>query len=147
MISKPPQFPSPADFYDSRWARGLTAALNGMLQSFKGPITIFSVFTTLAGRVRKQTLVTSATYTILLSDDVVDVNYAGACALTLPLSPRTGQEWGIQDSSGAARLNGITLAPCAGKNLNGDTTAIDLGVDYGMFVVRYNGTQFIVGVG
>ena len=97
----------------------------------------------LAGRQRKGTLVTAASYTILRTDDIIDVNFAGAVALTLPLNPFYFQEWSVQDSSGAASSNTISLSPPGGINLNGGSSAVALSTDYGRLRVIYNGTQFI----
>lgn len=63
-----------------------------------------------AGRRLNVTLVTDATYTAKQTDDIIDVNRAGAVTITLPAAPKTGRRWRIHDSSGAAGTNNITIS-------------------------------------
>jgi len=91
------------------------------------------------GRLVNVTAVSSSTYTILTTDDVVAVTAPpGGCVLTLPAAPQSGQRFQICDEGGNASTRPITLAG-NGVNLDGDTEQI-LTQDYGALTVIYTGT-------
>lgn len=106
-----------------------------------GDIEAQSALISLAGRRIPPALVIAASYTIKLTDDVVDVNFAGAVALTLPANPGLGQRAIVQDSSGAASGNNITISPDSG-NINGAGSYV-FSTDYGRVTMIFNGTQWI----
>lgn len=74
------------------------------------------------------TLVSTATYTALVSDYILLVNYTstGACAITLPaISTLTGnkKKYNIVDNAGNAGTNNITINRGGGDTIMGDTSA------------------------
>ena len=142
-MKNPGPLPQPRDHYDRRWAFGLTETLDRFFRSLPGVLEAQSLLVSLAGRRVKVTEVTAATYTILLTDDVIDVNFAGAVTLTLPLNPGRGQRFYVQDDSGAAASNNITVNPPGGINLNGGSGGLVLSANYGRLHFIYNGTQYI----
>ncbi len=142
-MKNPGPLPQPRDHYDRRWAFGLTETLDRFFRSLPGVLEAQSLLVSLAGRRVKVTLVTTATYTIKLTDDVVDTNFAGAVTHTLPLDPGLGQRIWVQDSSGAAASNNITVDPPGGINLNGGSGGLVLSTNYGRLLFIYNGTQYI----
>lgn len=85
--------------------------------------------------------VTSASYAVLESDYVINVNRAGAVALTIP-SERTGQTYEIKDTSLAAATNNITITPTSG-NIEG-AASLTINTNGGSYVVRFDGTNWWV---
>ena len=69
------------------------------------------------------------------------MNFAGAVALALPATPVLGDRAMVQDSSGAASGNNITVTPASG-NING-TGSFVLSTNYGRVTIFYNGTQWV----
>ena len=96
----------------------------------------------LSSRIQKITDV-AGTYQILLTDHVLDVNAAAAADLTLPLKPSKGQVFEVQDSSGNAATNNITILPPSGINLNGGPGGFVISSNYGRAVIHYNGAQYL----
>ena len=142
-MRNPGGLPQPLDHYDRRWAFALIAKLERFFQTLTGDWESQSLLSSRAGRRVNVTLVTDATYTIKLTDDVVDVDRAGAVTLTLPLNPGTGQRFSVQDSSGSAASNNITVNPPSGIDLNGGSSGLVLTTNYGRLLFIYNGTQYI----
>ena len=141
-MRKPGPLPQPLQYYDRRWADRLIATLERFFSSLAGDLEVQSRLITRAGRRRKVTLVTDSTYTVLKTDDIVDVNRAGAVTLTLPATPEEGACWKIHDSSGDASSNNITVMPSAGYNING-AASVGISTNYGAMFIYFNGTQFI----
>ncbi len=127
----------------SQW-NALILVLEVWSRKLSGDFPVTGNLITLQGRRKKVTLVTSATYTIKKTDEIIDCNRSGTIALTLPLTPGFGQSFIIQDASGDANTNNITVAPPSGLDLNGDTVALTLEINYGRVEVYYNGTQYLV---
>lgn len=142
-MKRPAPLPQPREHYDRRWADTLIGDLERFFDSIPGVLEAQSLLLSRAGRRVSVSLVTAATYTIKLTDDVVDVNFAGTVTATLPLSPGLGQRIWVQDSSGAAAGNNITVDPPSGINLNGGTGGLVLSTNYGRLLFIYNGTQYI----
>jgi|6_EtaG_2_1085325.scaffolds.fasta_scaffold37390_2 hypothetical protein len=134
--------PKPQDRYDLIWAAAVTQALDQFLESLGGDNEVQGKLITLSGRRRNVTLVTAASYTILLTDEMIDVNRAGAVTLTLPEGATIGQSFRIRDASGDASSNNITIARSASINVNGGAS-VTLSTDYGKIDVDYNGTQYL----
>lgn len=142
MSNQPPLLPEAPERYTRRWAEDFRRELDQHFErALLGDVEAQSALISLSGRRIKPALVTAATYTIKLTEDLVDVNFAGAVALTLPANPGFGQRIIVQDSSGAASGNNITITPAAG-NING-TSSYVLSTDYGRVTMIYNGTQWI----
>ena len=142
-VPPPSRLPDPKPQYDARWAEGLQQILAKWFEEiWKKNHTVNGKLTTLNGRILKGVLVVDATYTIKLTDEVIDVNRAGAVALTLPEGADKWQRWYVQDSSGAASSNTITIAKSASKNVNGGAS-VTITTDYGRRMIVYNGAQFI----
>lgn len=126
------------------WAAETTRVWEAFVEEFlKANRTIGGRLITLGARQSKVTEVTAATYVIKRTDHIIDVNFAGAVSLTCPEQPFRGQEWLVQDSSGAASSNNISLSPSTGLNLNGGSSPVVLATNYGRLLIVYNGTQFI----
>jgi len=124
------------------WATGLVRELDKFFLSLRSTFEIQQLLITKKGRRVGVTLVTAATYTILLTDDVIDVNRAGAVTLTLPESPGLGQRFQVQDGSGDASSNNITINESASIQVNGGSSVV-LNTDNGRMVFIYNGTEYI----
>lgn len=139
-----PRLPDAPNYFEKRWGDELIRQLGFFFQGrLHGDRDIEGKLATRGGRLRKITTVVSASYIIQLNDEVVDCNFGGAVALTLPLNPGFGQELIVQDSSGAAAGNNITTTPPVGFNLNGGTSGLVLATNYGRLKFIYNGTQYV----
>ena len=87
--------------------------------------------------------VTSASYAIQATDAIVWVNRAGAVTLTLPdaaawlAAPGHGSsiDLQIQDISGAAETNNVTINRAGSDLVNGDTS-ITIQANYGVYRLR-----------
>jgi len=141
-MKNPGPVPRPRERLDRQWGLDILRYLEKFMASLDGVWQSHSELITDQGRSLHVTLVITATYTILKTDDVVDVNFAGAVTLTLPETPRLGQRFIVQDSSGAASTNNITINGSASKNLNGGANFVIV-EDYQKVEIEYNGTQYI----
>lgn len=65
----------------------------------------------------------------------------GAVAVNLPASPATGLTYVIQDGTGDAAANNITITPAAGT-INGAATLV-INANYGAKVLTYSGTEWL----
>jgi len=92
--------------------------------------------TTLSGN--NVTIVTTSTYQVLVSDDFIGINYAGAQTTTLEASPATGRTLTIKDISGLAGSNNITISG-NGNNIDGASTYV-INANYGSVTLVYNGS-------
>ena len=79
-----------------------------------------------AGPILPAVLITTATATLSAANPYVQVNRAGAVALTLPAASATpiGATIVIQDVSGAALVNNITITRAGADTINGAAAAI-----------------------
>ena len=145
-MRSPGPMPRPGETYNAGWATRMVRMLDSFFLSIGGDWVCRSLLATRAGRRKAVTLVTAASYTILLTDHIVDVNRAGAVALTLPENPGVGQEFYVQDSSGAASSNTITVNESASIQVNG-TTSVTLTTNYGRLTIIYNGTMYVSAAG
>lgn len=84
----------------------------------------------LLSQVWPTTSVTSASYTVLATDQIVEVNRAGSVTLTLPVVPAAGQTLFVLDVSGAALTNNITINRDGADTING-ATSIVIAANYG----------------
>ena len=136
--------PDPRSLYG--WANEMVRRLNALIEDLVGgDHVIKGLFSTLGGRTRKITLVTDASYTIRLDDDIIDCNRGGVIALTLPEGAKFGQDWTVHDSSGGASGNTITInKPSSGGNINGGAS-VTITADYGRLDIIHNGTVFVSG--
>lgn len=134
-MKDPRPLPRAPDRYDRLWAGDLVRKLEDFFASLKLNITLAGVLTTLSGRVKKVTLVTSASYTAVYADHIIDVNFAGTVTITLPTGTK-GREFIVQDSSGAASSNNITVTPA-------NAAAATLATDYGRLKAVHNGTIYV----
>jgi len=83
------------------------------------------------------TKVTGSTYLALSTDNIILVNYAGACSVTLPSSPATNQLIIIKDASGDASANNITVV----GTVDGVTNPV-IGSNYGGVGIVWNGVNW-----
>src|SRR3990167_9471008 len=123
-MRKPGPIPQPGSGDLRAWAGAMVMFLSKFFASLMTDTVFEGRMTTRAGRCRNMTLVTIASYTIKLTDEVVDVNYAGAVSLTLPATAAFGQELMVQDSSGAAASNNITINKSSDHNVNGGASVV-----------------------
>lgn len=82
---------------------------------------------------------TSVTTNVLISDYAVYVNFAGAASVVLP-SSSVGQLYAIQDSSGAAHTNNITITVPVGQTIDGASSYL-LADDNAGVVVQFAGSN------
>lgn len=143
-MKNPGPAPLPKDRLDRAWAVSLIQWIERFFRSLPGVLEAQSEFITRQGRRKHVTNITAATYTILLSDEHIDVNRAGVVTLTLPDGPALGQSFSVQDGSGGASGNTITIAKSASYNVNG-TSSVTITSDYGRMDIIFNGTEFTAG--
>jgi hypothetical protein len=90
--------------------------------------------------------VTAASYTALGTDTIIEVNFAGAVAITLPAPATTGtgssigKLYIVKDISGAASTNNITLTPASGL-IDGAASA-SIASNYGALQIFSDGTNY-----
>ena len=147
MIASPGPLPQPRDRYEFRWAQDLTRMIEKFFGSLAGDWTAQSTIIGLGGRRLKTTNVTVPEYTVQLTDDLIDVDHPAAVTLTLPTNPGRGQRFTIQDSSGKASVNKITIVSASGVDLNGSSADIVLANDFVRVTVNYNDKQYILATG
>ncbi len=147
MITSPGPLPQPRDKYEFRWAYDLTRMIEKFFGSLAGDWTAQSTIIGLGGRRLKITNVDEPTYTIKLTDDLIDVDHPAPVTLTLAENPGRGQRFFIQDSSGKASTNKITVIPASGIKLNGSMDNITLANDFISVKVGYNGKQYLLAMG
>lgn len=82
------------------------------------------------------TNITAASYQVLVSDDFIGVNRAGAVTVTLEAAPTMGREVTIKDISGAAGANNITISG-NGNNIDGSSTRF-INSNYGSVTLIFN---------
>lgn len=89
------------------------------------------------------TLVNSATYTIVESDTVIMVNFAGLVSIILPTGAagRDERSYYIKDISGNATLNPITVSASGSRKIDGVTFAL-LNVGYSHIHVVSDGSNW-----
>lgn len=138
-----PRIPDPASHYSYTWATALTQELSKFVAGLRGDFPVNGKLQTASGRCKSVSLVVEAAHTVETQKEIIDVNFPGAVAITLPDDVPAGTIWVIQDSSGAASSNTITITPTAG-NING-AGSVTITTDYGSLEIYYNGTQFIAG--
>jgi hypothetical protein len=87
-------------------------------------------------------IVTSSSRTLdtTTTDCLVFVNYAGACAITLP-TPTAGRKLSIKDSSGSAGTNNITISHHSSEHIDGSNTFI-INTNYGGIDLISDGTNW-----
>lgn len=93
----------------------------------------------------QRTLINTSTATISVNaGNIVGVNYAGACTVTLPGANAGGGTYlrffFIQDESGAAATNNITIVPNGTDTING-ASSIVINTNYGGKILYQNGTN------
>lgn len=137
--------PRPQEGFNTRWAGQLITHITRVFSDiFQGDFETKAKLILRGGFCHNVRLVTSAGDTLKLTDQVVDVSFAGAVAMTLPANPILGQTIKVQDSSGAAASNNITVAGDGVKALNGSVPgSFVLNANYQRAEFVYNGTQWI----
>lgn len=138
----PGPLPQPQPGYSQGWANALVQKLEGFFGGLAGDWTCKGKLTTQSARCKKVTSVTDATYTVLLTDDVVDVNRAGTVTLTMPVGPSRGHEITVQDGGGNAGTYTITVTKASDYNINGGSTKT-ITANYGRVTFVFNGTQWV----
>lgn len=98
------------------------------------------------GLVHKRTAVTSATYSIQLSDYYVGVNTtSNPITLTVPAASTAveGQTFAVKDEGGQAGTNKITLARSGGDTIDGDVSQL-IESPYGAVMLYTDGANWFV---
>jgi len=94
-----------------------------------------------------RTVISTATYTVLVSDDIIAVTHtAGAKTITLPLISTTGYlKIHVVDEAGDAVTNNITISATSTDTINGASSAL-LNTDYSSMTLYNNnaGKWFIL---
>ena len=87
--------------------------------------------------------ITAATYTALGTDEIIGVNRAGVVTVTLPTAQAAilGKAYIINDESGAAYTNNITVATQGAETIDGAATYV-IGGNYGSMGFVSNGTNW-----
>ena len=99
-----------------------------------------------SGKLLPRVLVTAATYSVLTTDLLVAVDFAGAVTLTLPAASAagTGTVFRIVDEGGNAGSDNITVDTTGGDTINGQADAL-LNVSYSsLSVYAVSGTGYFV---
>lgn len=113
----------------------LTAGTGITLSGATGAVTVSASGTTTINT----TLVTTATYTALATDDYIGVNNAPATTITLPTGTN-GKEYIVKDESGAL-VPAITITGTGGQLIDGAATASIL-LGFGSLTFIFRGTQW-----
>lgn len=135
--------PVPARF-GPEWANALTGWLQRLVQEMQGgDVEVGGDLITEAGRVENLRATTTSPDNASIFDEVIDCNFSGAGQVNLPPAAalKTGKKLVIQDSSGNASLNNITISG-NGSNING-ASSVAISTDYGRRTCRWNGTEWI----
>lgn len=141
LTSEP--FPRPHPGYDRIWANRLIQRLNQFIFEYvQSDRIINGALITKERRIVAVTIVTNS-YQILRTDHFVEVDASSAVNVTLPANPSAGQVFEVQDSSGNASGNNISILPPSGITLNGAMSAFVISTDYGRARAYYNGTQYL----
>lgn len=95
------------------------------------------------GEVDKLRVATTTPVTVATTDKfvVTKLASAGAVAVNLPASPTTGMVVEIQDGTGDAAANNVTITPAAGT-INGAATKV-ISSNYGRVKLIYTGTEWL----
>lgn len=117
---------------------------------FKGAVSVAGKLITGDGLMRKITNVSSATYALLGTDDIIQIDYTttGTVAVTLPDPSTLGvpansvQVFVFKDGDGDANTNNITLTPAAGT-VDGAGSVV-ISADYGTLVLYTDGSNYYV---
>ncbi len=138
----PPPLPQPITGFNTAWASNLIRELDSFFDSLRsGDQQIRGRFVTAGGRRIAVIDVTTASDTLRLTDEFVAVNFAGTVALTLPAGPGLGQRIVVQDASGAAGTNTITISPATGT-INGGPN-VQITTNYGRRTLIYSGSEWL----
>lgn len=95
-----------------------------------------------AGVYVNRTPVTTATFNILTTHQLLAVSYAGDCTLTLPAAV-AGKAFVIKDESGAANVNQIDIVGPTGVTIDGAST-FSIKAKYGSISLYSDGTNWFV---
>ena len=68
--------------------------------------------------------VTTATATIATRDRIIGVNFAGGVTLTLPSASQVRGRFIVNDESGLAGANNITMVPTGGQTIDGSSSDV-----------------------
>jgi len=122
--------------YGHKWYSGITAT---MILDGNGK------FTTTGGQIAKVRVALTTPVSVAATTDfgiVCKLTTPGAVAVNLPAGV-AGQEFVIQDGTGDAAANNITITPAAGT-INGAATLV-IAANYGRTTLRYDGTLWLAG--
>jgi len=128
--------PRATSTYNHTFYAGTSVALN-----IRGD----GLFTTIGGQVSKVRVALTTPATVVAGTDfhiVTKLTTPGAVAVNLPAGV-AGQEFVVQDGTGDAAANNITITPAAGT-INGAATLV-IAANYGRTTLRYDGTLWLAG--
>jgi hypothetical protein len=95
-----------------------------IIRYLSGQIEVDVPLIGLSGRSYKITRVTTASYSATKGDHFILVNVASDAVITLTGAPNNGQVQIVQDSSGSAATNNITIQPNSGTINGADEVVI-----------------------
>jgi hypothetical protein len=81
--------------------------------------------------------VTSSSYSALITDAYIGVNYAGTVAITLPSNPATGQMLTVKDESGQAGYVNRAITITAATGLIDNQASVILNLNNGALQFIY----------
>jgi hypothetical protein len=113
-------------------AIGTTGSTGPMVTGPTGPI----------GYPTSRTAVTTVSYTALISDQYIGVNYAGAVAIALATGI-SNQTLIIKDESGSATTNNITITPNGSQKIDNQSSVV-IGINYASITLWFNGGWWII---
>lgn len=106
-----------------------------------GDTTIVGSVSTTGARLEGITVVNAATYTVLATDNLLHVTYAGAVTITVPTALSVlGRLLEIKDARGASTYN-ITVATEGAETIEGSATLL-FDVDYNCLTMYSDGTNW-----
>jgi hypothetical protein len=91
----------------------------------------------------KRTTVAASSYTAALTDYLIGVNFAGAVTITLPAASTAaaGFIYAIEDESGVAATNNITITPNGTDKINGVNASVKITANYGRIALYSTGAS------
>lgn len=133
--------PRAGQYYSQSWAQDVVGRISDILRFLSGQVELDIPLLGLSSRAYFVTDVTAATYIAAKADHFISVNRAGVVAITLTDNPYRGQVQIVQDASGLASSNIITVSPASGA-INGQSFA-QIQTDFGRVSFLYNGTTWL----
>lgn len=97
-----------------------------------------------ASAILNVTTVTTATYSVLTTDEYIGVNFSGPVTLTLPSGAVDGKNWFIKDVSGAAKTNNITINTAGSETIDNNNGVVMAINNMSLTIIFNNGNFNII---